>query len=110
MAKRICIPVLFVVIIFIVAINVCCNPATIKTEKVEGVEWNVMVKNVVEFNDTVLGIVTDNKYSLADTTRMNTALKEIKHCGNLTIGWTIPTADGSIFLVAYENEPIFNCN
>ncbi len=84
----------------------CGNTSTTKTEKVEGVEWDVTVNEVVELNDSVLGIDSNRCYNVADTARVNSVLKDLKHCGNVAIGWTIPSADGSIWLVAYEKEPV----
>ena len=51
------------------------------------------------------GINTDVKYSVADTATINQKLLGIKP-ENLTLDWTIPDADGSIWLVAYESTPI----
>ena len=63
----------------------CGNTSTTKTEKVEGTEWTV-----------------------ADTARVNEGLNALPQNPNITIGWTIPNADGKIWLVAYENEPVLN--
>lgn len=96
-------------ILLAVAASACGGASgTTKTEKIEGVEWNVAVHKVVEFNDTTLEISTNQDYTLADTASVNVLLKEIKHCGNITIAWTLPSADGSIWLVAYENEPLLS--
>lgn len=97
-------------IIISVAVGVvaaaCSNPATAKTENTVRAEWDVTVNRVIEFNDERSGINTETKYTVADTARVNAALKELKHCGNVTIGWTLPSADGTLWLVAYENEPL----
>ena len=91
-----------------VVATACGNTNTTKTEKVVGVEWNVAVNKVVELNDTTTGISTYQDYTVADTATVNALMKEIKHSGNLTIAWTVPSADGSIWLVAYEKEPLLS--
>ncbi len=85
----------------------CGNTSTTKTEKVEGTEWNVTVCKSVSFNDSLSGVNIDAIYTVADTATVNQKLLGIK-LENLTIDWTIPSADGNIWLVAYENEPILN--
>lgn len=95
-------------IILLAASTSCRNTGTVKTEKVEGTEWNVTVNKVVAFNDSVLGIGTDYGYTVADTARVNAGLKDVPHCGNTAVSWTIPSADGSIWLVAYDNEPLLS--
>ena len=85
----------------------CGNTSTTKTEKVEGTEWNVTVCKSVSFNDFLSGVNIDAIYTVADTATVNQKLLGIK-LENLTIDWTIPSADGNIWLVAYENEPILN--
>lgn len=82
----------------------CGNTSTTKTEKVEGTEWNVTVKKVIQ------NIDGNGQYTVADTARVNQGLKAIPHNPNITIDWTIPSADGKIWLVAYENEPILSEN
>lgn len=108
MAKRLTIPVLLVSFTIAAAATACGNTSTTKTEIVEGVEWNVSINKVVEFNDTVFGISTENSFTLADTSRVNAALKEITPNDNVKIGWSIPSSDGTIWLVAYENEPLLS--
>lgn len=44
---------------------------------------------------------------VADTAVVNEKLLSIKP-ENLTLDWTIPGADGTIWLVAYESEPILS--
>lgn len=90
-----------------VAANACGRTSTTKTEKVEGVEWNVAVKKAVQFYVTLTGVNTDAKYTVADTASINEKLLGIKP-ENLTLDWTLPSADGSIWLVAYENGPILS--
>lgn len=107
MPKRLTLPALLVSIALAVAATACGNTSTTKTEKVEGVEWNVSVRKAVQFYDTRTGVNTDNKYTLADTASINQQLLGIKS-ENLTLEWTIPSADGSIWLVAYENEAILS--
>ena len=85
----------------------CGSTSTTKTEKVEGVEWMVTVNKAVEFNDSLTGVNTDYKYTVADTAAVNESLRGIKP-ENLTIGWTIPSADGRIWLVAYDNTPLLS--
>ena len=85
----------------------CGNTSTTKTEKVEGTEWNVTVCKSVSFNDSLSGVNIDAIYTVADTATVNQKLLGIM-LENLTIDWTIPSADGNIWLVAYENEPILN--
>lgn len=106
MSRKIAPLALLVSISIAVAATACGNTSTTKTEKVDGVEWNVTVNKVLEFKDSISGINTENKYTVVDTAAVNSALKNIPHCGNVTIGWTIPSNDGSIWLVAYENAPI----
>lgn len=108
MAKKLTLIALLVSIALAVGLTACGNTSTTKTEKVEGVEWNVTVNKFVEFNDTTLEISTNQDYTVADTATFNVLMKEIKHCGNLTIAWTMPSADGSIWLVAYENESLIS--
>ena len=80
----------------------CGNNSTTKTDKVEGTEW------IVNVNKVISNIDYDGQYTISDTARINRELKTL-HCDkNITIGWTIPSADGSIWLVAYENEPILS--
>lgn len=107
MPKRLTLPALLVSIALAVAVTACGNTSTTKTEKVEGVEWNVSVRKAVQFYDSQTGVSTDNKYTLADTASINQQLRGIKP-ENLTLEWTIPSADGSIWLVAYENGPILS--
>lgn len=95
-------------IVFAVTTTACSNTVSKKTEKVDGTEWNVAINKVVEFNDTALGISTDQDYTVADTATVNALLKDFKHCGNITIAWTLPSADGSIWLTAYEDEPLLS--
>ena len=75
---------------------------TIKTERIEGTEWNVTVNNVVLIADG------NGQYTLSDTARINKGLKELPHNPKITIDWTMPSSDGNIWLVAYEREPILN--
>ena len=84
-----------------VAATACGKTSTTKTEKVEGAEWNVTVCKVVYNMDG------DGQYTIADTARMNKGLKKLPHT-EFTIGWTMPSADGKIWLVAYEDEPILS--
>lgn len=107
MPKRLTLPALLVSIALAVVATACGNTSTTKTEKVEGVEWNVTVRKAVQFYDTQTGVSTDNKYTIADTATINQQLLGIKP-ENLTLEWTIPSADGSIWLVAYENGPILS--
>lgn len=107
MAKRLNFPALLVSITLAVTATACGNTSTTKTERVEGVEWNVTVRKAVQFHDTLTGVNTDKNYTLADTTYINQQLLGIKP-ENLTLEWTIPSADGSIWLVAYENGPILS--
>lgn len=107
MPKRLTLQALLVSIALAVAATACGNTSTTKTEKVEGVEWNVSVRKAVQFYDPQTGVNTDNKYALADTAYINQQLLGIKP-ENLTLEWTIPSADGSIWLVAYENGPILS--
>lgn len=110
MAESKCVVSLLAGILLLAASTSCGNgnTGTVKTEKVEGTEWDVTVNKVVAFNDTVFGISTDYNYTVADTSRINAALKNLPHCGNVTIIWTLPRADGSIWLVAYDNMPLLS--
>lgn len=94
-------------IIIAVVSTACGKTSTTKTEKVDGVEWNVSICNAVQFNDPQTGVDTDNNYTVADTAAVNEKLLSIKP-ENLTVDWTIPGADGTIWLVAYESEPILS--
>ena len=85
-----------------VVASACGGTSTYKTEKIEGVEWNVTVKPVVHTS------YNDGNYTVADTARINEELKDVSHCGNVCFGWTLPSADGTIWLVAYENEPLLS--
>lgn len=107
MPKRLTLPALLVIIALAVVATSCGNTSTTKTEKIEGVEWNVTIRKAVQFYDTQTGVSTENKYTLADTVSINQQLLGIKP-ENLTLEWTIPSADGSIWLVAYENGPILS--
>ncbi len=84
----------------------CGNSSCTKTGNVEGVTWDVSVHEVVNFNDSILGVGTDYEYTIADTARVNKELKNLRYCGNVSIGWTMPSSDGSIWLVAYEKEAL----
>jgi len=108
MPKRLTLPALLVSIALAVVATACGNTSTTKTEKVEGVEWNVTVNKVVELKDTTTGISTYQDFTVADTATVNALMKEIKHCGNITIDWTLPSDDGSIEIGAYENEPLLS--
>ncbi len=83
------------------------NTSATKTEKIKGIEWNVTITKAVQFNDSLTGINTDVKYSVADTATINQKLLGIEP-ENQTFDWTIPSADGSIWLVAYESTPILS--
>ena len=107
MPKRLTLPALLAIIALAVVATACGNTSTTKTEKIEGVEWNVTVRKAVQFHDTLTNVSTDKNYTLADTAYINQQLLGIKP-ENLTLEWTIPSADGSIWLVAYENEPILS--
>lgn len=97
-----------VVSIIIAMVSTACGKtSTTKTEKVDGVEWNVSVCNAVQFSDPQTSVDTDNNYTVADTAVVNEKLLSIKP-ENLTLDWTIPGADGTIWLVAYESEPILS--
>ena len=85
----------------------CGSTSTTKTEKVDGVEWNVSVRRAVPFNDSLTGVSTDNNYTIADTASVNEKLLSVKP-ENLTLDWTLPSTDGTIWLVAYESEPILS--
>ena len=102
MKRLLKLPALLVGIALACTTIACGNTSTIKTEKVEGTEWNVTVKRVIQDIDG------NGQYTIADTAQVNKGLKALPHNPNITIGWTIPSADGKIWLVAYENEPILN--
>lgn len=85
----------------------CGNTSTTKTEKVEGTEWNVSVRKAAQFYDPLTGVGTEANYTVSDTAAVNAVLLGIKP-ENLTLEWAIPSADGRIFLVAYESEPILS--
>lgn len=89
-----------------IAASSCGKSGNAETAKAPDAGWNVSIHRVISFNDSTTGVGVDYDYTVADTARVNSALKEMKRCGNVTVGWTIPVADGSIWLVAYENEPL----
>ena len=88
-----------------------CSSTRVTANTAAGIEWNVSVHKAVEFNDSLIGVGTDYKYSVADTARVNEAIAGIKlEMGQFTFGWTLPSDDGSIWLVAYEPEPLWSEN
>lgn len=107
MQKSLTLPTLLIGIALAGTTIACGKTSTTKTEKVEGVEWNVAVKKAVQFCDSLTGINTDANYTIADTASVNQKLLGIKP-ENLTLEWTLPWADDSIWLVAYENGPILD--
>lgn len=107
MAKRIYLLALLVSIKMAVVATACGKASTTKTEKVDGVEWNVSVRKGVQFNDFPTGVSTDNNYTVADTASVNEKLLSVRP-ENLTFDWTLPSTDRTIWLVAYENEPILS--
>lgn len=106
MAKRISLLTSFVSIIIAAAATACGNTGATKTEKADGVEWNVSVNETVQFHDALTGVSTDVKYTVADTATINQKLLGIKP-ENTTLGWTIPGSDGVLWLVAYK-RPILS--
>ena len=80
----------------------CVKTSTTKTEMAEETEWTVTVCKVI------YNIDGDGQYTVADTARVNRGLKKMPQNPKITIGWTIPGADGKIWLVTYENEPILS--
>lgn len=102
MLKRLTLPALLIGIVLAGTAIACGKTSTTKTEKVEGTEWIVTVKKVIQ------NIDGNDQYTVADTTQVNKGLKALPHNPNNTIDWTIPSADGKIWLVAYENEPILS--
>ena len=102
MKRLLKLPALLVGIVLAVAAIACGKSFATKTGKVEGTEWNVTVKRVVQ------NIDGNGQYTVADTARVNKGLNELPHSPDIIIGWTIPSADGKIWLVAYDNEPILN--
>lgn len=99
--------IMFVSIILAVVANACGKTGTTKTEKVEGVEWNVTVCKAVPLNDTLTGVNTDTTYTVTDTATINQKFIGVMP-ETLTLDWTISSADGKIWLVAYENEPLLS--
>ncbi len=87
-------------LVSVLAVTACGKTSNTKIEKIEDTQWDVTV------NKVILNIDGDGQYTVADTAQINKELKKMPHSENITIGWTIPSADGSIWLVAYENEPI----
>lgn len=72
-------------------------------------EWNVSVHRAIVFNDSINGVDTECKYTVADTARVNEAILRIKpEVGQFTFGWTIPRADGTLWLVAYDSTPLLS--
>lgn len=90
-----------------VAVTACGKTTTTKTEKVEGTELDITVYKAVPFDGIVNGVNTDATYTVADTATINQKLLGINP-ENLTLEWTIPSADGKIWLVAYESNPILS--
>lgn len=107
MAKKFYLLASLVGIIMAVVATACGKANTTKTEKVDDVEWNVSVRKAVQFNDSLTDVSTDNKYTVADTASVNEKLLSVKP-ENLTLDWTLPSTDGTIWLVAYESEPILS--
>lgn len=102
---------LAVSLIVAVVATACGNTSAVKSENVDGVEWYVTVNKAVAFNDSVTGIATDYRYTVADTARVNEALSGIKpEMGRYRFGWTVPSADGAIWLVAYGDEHLLAGN
>lgn len=93
------------------AIGMACGRTgateTEKTDRDDEVVWNVTVHRAVQFSDSLTGVSTDAYYTVADTAAVNEKLRSVRP-ENLTLGWTVPWADGVIFLVAYENEPVLS--
>lgn len=100
-------PALLLSIPLVATVTDCVKTSSIKSEKVDGTEWNVSVKKAVQFCDSFTGVSTEANYTIADTAAINQKLLGIKP-ENLTLEWTIPNADGTIWLVAYENGPIIS--
>nr|MBD5377118.1 hypothetical protein [Bacteroides sp.] len=99
------------IIMMMAGLSGCGNTSSEKTQKISGEEWNVTVHRAWEFNDTVngIGITTDCKYRVADTAQVNQALAGIKpETGHFSFGWTIESSDGTVWLVAYEDEPLLS--
>lgn len=96
---------LLMCIAFAAIATACGKTSTTKTEKIDGVEWNVTIHKAVQFNDSLTGVNTGNNYTVADTATVNEKLLSVKP-ENLTIGWTIPSCDGTIWLIAYESKPL----
>ena len=96
---------LLMCIAFAAIATACGKTSTAKTEIIDGVEWNVTIHKAVQFNDSLTGVSTGNNYTVADIAIVNEKLLSIKP-ENLTIGWTIPSSDGSIWLIAYESTPL----
>lgn len=89
------------------ASSACGNASAGKTEKADGTEWNVSVCRVVELNDSMAGI-SGYQFTVADTAAVDQALGGIVLDRGYSIGWTVPSSDGAIWLVAYEQEPILS--
>ena len=107
MAKKIYLLASLVSIMMAIVSTACGNTSSTKTEKVDGVEWNVSLRKTVQFNDSLTGVSTYNIYTVADTASVNEKLLSIKP-ENLTLDWSLPSTDGTIWLVAYESEPILS--
>lgn len=107
MKRLLKLPALLVGIVLAGTAIACGNTSTTKTVKVEGTEWNVTVKKAVQFNDTLTGVNTDVEYTVADTAAVNEKLLGIKP-ENLTLEWSMPISDGTIWLVAYESIPLLS--
>lgn len=98
---------IFGAIAFAATATACGDASTAETEDVESIEWNVAVCRAVQFNDSPRGISTDRSYTVGDTASVNERLMGVKP-ENLTFEWTVPAADGTIWLVAFESEPILS--
>lgn len=96
---------IFGAIAFAATATACGDASTAETE--ESIEWNVAVRRAVQFNDSPRGISTDRSYTVGDTASVNERLMGVKP-ENLTFEWTVPAADGTIWLVAFESEPILS--
>lgn len=102
MTKSLNLHVLLVCIALAVTATVFGKANTPEAEKINGAEWNVTVNKVILYADG------EDNYTISDTARVNKGLKRLPHSENITIGWTIPRADGCIWLVAYDKEPILS--
>ena len=98
--------ILFPILLLVTA--ACGNTSTSKSTKISDTQWDVSVHRVPVFDDTIQSMIFDSLYTIADTAQVNALLKELHLPNNISVDWTIPNADGTIWLVPYEKDPLLS--